>query len=267
MLEVEKQSDGITLLRLNRPAKHNAFDPELMQGIIDTLQQLQQQGDTRVLLLTGAGRSFSAGADLNYMRDMVNFSHSDNVADAGRLATMLQLLDRFPAPVVAAVNGYAMAGATGLIAASDIVIAADDAQFAITEVKLGIAPAVISPFVIRRIGVHMARRYFLTAERFDAGQAQAMGLVHEVVPAAHLLIRAQQLATQLLRNGPQALRATKALIHEVQSQGNSLALTDYCCELIATLRCSEEGQQGLAAFFARQDPPWVPPAQEAPDEN
>lgn len=265
MLELEIGDDGISVLTLNRPEKHNAFDPALMQAIIDALHKLQHETDTRVLLLTGAGRSFSAGADLSYMKDMVNFSHEENVADAGRLALLLARLNEFPVPVIAAVNGYAMAGATGLIAASDIVVAADDARFAITEVKLGIAPAVISPYLIRRIGTHMARRYFLTAERFDAYTARDMGLVHEVVPAAELMPRARQFARSLLHNGPQALRATKTLIHTVVGSGVETTLSRYTCELIARLRCTEEAQLGLAAFFAREAPPWTP--EDSKDEH
>ncbi len=257
MLDISTEN-SITLLTLNRPDKHNAFGPELMQQITDALRRLAEDPTTRVVIITGAGKSFSAGADLDYMRSMIDYSHAENVEDAGRLAEMLDILHHFPRPVIAAVNGNAIAGATGLVAVSDIVIAASDARFAISEVKLGIAPAVISPYVIARIGTHHARRFFLTAEPFDAGQARAMNLVHEVVPPDALLTRARDLANQLLRNGPLAMEATKALMREVTPEISSDHIRRYTCELIARLRTSEEGQQGLNAFFSKQPPPWVP---------
>lgn len=257
MLDIDT-ADRITLLTLNRPDKHNAFGPELMDAVTGALDRLAGEPETRVVIITGAGPSFSAGADLNYMKAMVDFSHEENVLDAGRLADMLETLHRFPKPVIAAINGNAIAGATGMVAASDIVVAASDARFAISEVRLGIAPAVISPYLIARIGVHHARRFFLTAEPFTAEQAQAMDLVHEIVPPDALLTRARDIATQLLHNGPLALQATKELIREVSPPVSSDAVRQYTCELIARLRASEEGQQGLAAFFSKAPPPWVP---------
>lgn len=253
-------ADQITLLTLDRPEKHNAFGPELIRAITDALGRLADDPATRVVIITGAGRSFSAGADLNYMKSMVDFSHEENVSDAGHLADMLDALHNFPKPVIAAVNGNAIAGATGMVAASDIVIAASDARFAISEVRLGIAPAVISPYLIARIGLHHARRFFLTAEPFNAEQARTMNLVHEIVPPDALLTRARDIAAQMLRNGPLALQATKELIREVAPPVTGEAIRQYTCELIARLRASEEGQQGLAAFFSKEPPPWVPPS-------
>lgn len=253
-------TDQITVLTLNRPEKHNAFGPELIQTITEALRGLAGDAGTRVVIITGAGRSFSAGADLNYMKSMAGFSHEENVSDAGHLADMLETLQQFPKPVIAAVNGNAMAGATGIVAASDIVVAASDARFAITEVRLGIAPAVISPHLIARIGTHNARRLFLTAEPFDAEQAKAMDLVHEIVPPDALLTRARDIAARMLHNGPLALQATKALIREVSPPVSTEDVRRYTCELIARLRASEEGQQGLAAFFSKTPPPWVPPS-------
>ncbi len=256
-LQVATDTNGITTLSLNRPEKHNAFDPDLMQLIINTLAALEIDNECRVLIITGSGKSFSSGADLNYMKSMVNFSHEENVIDAQRLATMLKTLNHFPKPVIAAVNGNAFAGATGLIACSDLVIAASNARFCISEVRLGIAPAVISPFVIARIGVHNARRYFLSAEIFAAEAAQHAGLVHEIVAPEALLETAHKHAMNFLNNGPQAIRATKELIHHIASYNADPAITQYTCELIARLRCSEEGQQGLAAYFEKNSPPWV----------
>lgn len=258
MLDVTTDTLGITTLRLNRPEKHNAFGPGLMQQIIDALQTLVSENQTRVLIITGAGKSFSAGADLNYMKSMVDYSHEENVADANRLATMLQRINEFPHPVISAVNGNAIAGATGIIATSDIVIAASDARFAISEVRLGIAPAVISPYVVSRLGAHNARRYFLTAEVFDASAAQAAGLVHEIVPPERLLEEARRFAQLLLNNGPEALAATKALIRRVAPAHIDPQVSEYTCELIARLRASDEGQQGLKSFFTKTPAPWVP---------
>ncbi len=257
LLEIETSARGITTLRLNRPDKHNAFDPQLMQMIIDALLQLQNDPSCRVLIITGNGKSFSSGADLNYMKSMVNYSHEENVLDAHRLATMLQTLNHFPKPVIAAVNGNAFAGATGLIATSDIVIAASNARFCISEVRLGIAPAVISPYVVARIGIHHARRYFLTAEVFGAEAAQRAGLVHEIVEPDQLINSAQTFAGTFLSNGPNAISATKDLIHRIAPALVDSETTRYTCELIATLRSSKEGQQGLSAYFEKTAPPWA----------
>jgi len=258
MLDVTTDTLGITTLRLNRPEKHNAFGPQLMQQIINSLESLASEENTRVLIITGVGKSFSAGADLNYMKSMVDYSHEENVADANRLATMLKTINEFPHPVISAVNGNAIAGATGIVATSDIVIAASDARFAISEVRLGIAPAVISPYVVSRIGTHHARRYFLTAEVFDANAAQAAGLVHEIVAPEKLLEEANRFARMLLNNGPDAMSATKALIRRVSPAHVDPEVTQYTCDLIARLRASGEGQQGLKSFFTKTPAPWVP---------
>ena len=256
MLDIKKEN-AVALMTLNRPEKHNAFGPDLMQAIINALRELSEDDAIRVIIITGRGRSFSAGADLDYMQSMIDYRHEENVADARHLADMLDAMYSFPKPIVAAVNGNAMAGATGLIATSDIVIAASDARFAIPEVKLGLAPAVISPYVIARIGVHHARRFFLTAETFDAAQALSMNLVHEIVPPDALMTRARDLAGLLLGNGPLALQATRALIREVTPAPSSDRIREYTCELIARLRSSEEAQSGIHAFFSRQPPPWT----------
>jgi methylglutaconyl-CoA hydratase len=258
LLEFSRTSSGIGTLCLNRPEKHNAFDPALMQAIIDTLEQLRADDSLRVLIISGKGRSFSSGADLNYMKSMINFTQAENVQDAHRLARMLQTLNEFPKPVIAAVNGNAFAGATGIIACSDVVIAASDARFCISEVRLGIAPAVISPYVIARMGVHHARRYFLTAEVFGAEAARSAGLVHEIVEPSSLLDHALALAGSLLNNSPSALAATKALIHRIAPVLIDAQATQYTCELIAALRASDEGQQGLSAYFDKVPAPWVP---------
>lgn len=256
-LELTRPSQGITVMWLNRPEKHNAFDPALIQAIHEQLNFLRDDDDTRVLILAGRGKSFCSGADLHYMKSMVNFSLQENIEDAGRLAAMLQALHQFPKPVIAAVHGNAFAGATGLIACSDTVFASDDARFCISEVRLGLVPAVISPFVMARMGVHQARRYFLSAEVFDAKAAQQAGLVHKCVSAEQLMPTVMTHAELLLKNAPGALSATKALIRELVPVPSHETLTNYTCELIARVRASEEAQGGLQAFFEKQTAPWV----------
>ena len=259
IVEVTRPAAGITVLWLNRPEKHNAFDPALIATIHRLVDTLRTDDHTRVLILAGRGKSFCSGADLHYMKSMVNYSLEENVADAGRLAAMLQALHQFPKPVIAAVHGNVYAGATGMVACADIVFAADTARFCISEVKLGLVPAVISPYVMARMGPHFARRYFLTAEVFDATAAQTAGLVHECVAPESLMDKAVQTATQLLNNAPGALAATKTLIRELVPVPNSELMTQYTCELIARVRAGDEAQAGLQAFFEKQPAPWLLP--------
>lgn len=257
VLQLSSPAPGITEMWLNRPDKHNAFDPALIAAIHQTLNRLRDDASVRVLIIAGRGKSFCSGADLHYMKSMVNFSNEENINDAARLAAMLQALQQFPKPVIAAVHGNVFAGATGLVACSDIVIAADDARFCISEVKLGLVPAVISPFVMARMGVHQARRYFLTAEVFDAAAAQQAGLVHECVTPGALMAHAHAVASQLLRNAPVALSETKKLIRHLVPTPVAPAVTAHTCELIARIRASAEAQSGLQAFFDKRDAPWI----------
>lgn len=262
VVELTRPADGITVLWLNRPEKHNAFDPALIAAIHQTVETLRSDEHTRVLILAGRGKSFCSGADLHYMKSMVNFSLEENVADAGRLAAMLQALHQFPKPIIAAVHGNVYAGATGMVACADIIFAADTARFCISEVRLGLVPAVISPYVMARIGTHFARRYFLTAEVFDAAAAQRAGLVHECVQPDTLMDSTVHMATQLLANAPGAMSATKTLIRELVPMPSHEALTQYTCELIARVRAGQEAQSGLQAFFDKQPAPWMLPAKD-----
>lgn len=257
LVELTRPAQGITVLWLNRPEKHNAFDPALIAAIHQNVEFLRSDERTRVLILAGRGKSFCSGADLHYMKSMVNFSLDENVADAGRLAAMLQALHQFPKPIIAAVHGNVYAGATGMVACADIIFAADTARFCISEVKLGLVPAVISPYVMARMGVHFARRYFLTAEVFDAAAAQRAGLVHECVQPDTLMDSAVQMATQLLANAPGAISHTKTLIRELVPVPNREVMTHYTCELIARVRAGQEAQSGLQAFFEKQPAPWI----------
>jgi methylglutaconyl-CoA hydratase len=241
-LKVER--DG-TLLRvtLARPDRRNAFDAELIAGLTETFSDV---GDARAVVLGGEGQSFCAGADVEWQRAAIDLSYQENVEDAMRLYRMCEAIDRCPAPVVARVQGYALGGGSGLIACADIAIAAPGAVFGFSEVKLGIIPAVISPFVLPKIG-ERARRYFLTGERFDAGTALRIGLVHEL--ADDLDAAVERVVGELLTAGPQAVREAKRLIRE-RPGGEETA------QIAARLRAGVEGQEGLRAFLDRRAPGW-----------
>src|SRR3954467_1445054 len=227
-----------------RPERRNAFDAALIDELSAAFADV---GDARAVVLSGDGPSFSAGADVEWMRSSVDLSHDANVADALRLRAMLDAIDGCPAPVVARVQGHALGGGCGLVACSDVVVAAPDAQFAFSEVKLGIVPAVISPFVLARIGTGAARRYFVTGERFDAETALRIGLVHEVAEA--LGDPADGVVGELLSAGPHAARWAKRLVRE-RPDGPETA------RWIAERRTSDEGQEGLRAFLEKRGAAW-----------
>jgi methylglutaconyl-CoA hydratase len=242
-LRVER--DGpILRVTLARPERRNAFDAELIGELREAFTDV---GDARVVLLAGEGESFCAGADIEWQRSAIDLSFDDNVEDAMRLFAMMQAINDSPAPVVARIQGYALGGGSGVAAAVDIGIASEDAVFGFSEVKLGIVPAVISPFVLPKIGEAAARRYFLTGERFDAPTALRIGLVHEV--ADDLDAAVERVVGELLSSGPQAAREAKRLIR-MRPQGEDTA------QLAARLRASEEGQEGLRAFLERRSPSW-----------
>ena len=229
---------------LARPERRNAFDAELIRALTEAFANV---GDARVVVLAGDGESFCAGADIEWQRSAIDLSYEENVEDALRLHAMLEAIDSCPAPVVARIQGYCLGGGCGLAASVDVALAADDATFGFSEVKLGIVPAVISPFVLSRIGEGAARRYFLTGERFDAATAFHIGLVHEV--AADLDEAVERVAGELLGSGPEAIRAAKALIR-ARPGGDEAA------HIAAQLRTSEEGQAGLRAFLEKRPAPW-----------
>jgi enoyl-CoA hydratase/carnithine racemase len=237
-LRVERDGD-VLRVTLARPERRNAFDAEL---IADLTGAFSDVGDARAVVLAGEGESFCAGADIEWQRSAIDLSYDDNVEDALKLYRMCEAIDRCPAPVVARIQGYALGGGSGLAACSDIAVAAGDAKFGFTEVKLGIVPAVISPFVLPKIGQH-ARRYFLTGERFDAGTALRIGLVHEVSDELDATVHV--ILDQLLSSGPNAVREAKQLIRE-RPGGQETA------EIAARMRTSEEGQARLRAFFERR---------------
>ena len=243
MLKVER--DGpILRLTLTRPERRNAFDAALIAALHGAFADV---GDARVVVLAGDGPSFCAGADVDWQRASIDLTFDENVADALRLYGMLAAVDACPAPVVARVQGYALGGGSGLVACADIAVAGLDAIFGFTEVRLGIIPAVISPFVFPRIGAH-ARRYFLTGERFDAGTALRIGLVDEV--SDDLDGAVDRVIGELLQSGPEATRAAKRLTRERPAGGEELAAT------AAGLRAGSEGQEGLLAFLEKREPTW-----------
>jgi methylglutaconyl-CoA hydratase len=250
-------SNGVANLVLNRPDKHNAFDDEVIARLLDALNAVKSNQEARVLVLQSTGKSFSAGADLSWMKRMATLSHDENLADARQLASLMQTLDSLPIPTIAKVQGAAYGGAIGLISCCDIAIASHEAKFCLSEVKLGLSPATISPFVIKAMGARRCRQLFLTAEVFSAKQAAEWELIHTLVNSDELDSAIDQTVAQILKTGPKASIATKQLIADVLSQPSDIA--EHTAQLIAGLRVSEEGQAGLAAFFDKQPPPWVEP--------
>lgn len=249
---------GVAVVTLNRPKVHNAFNPDVINRLKDIFQSLRGADGVRVVLLEGAGPSFSAGADLAWMRAAADYTSSDNRADAGDMAGMLHMLQTLPQATIALVHGAAMAGGCGLLSACDMAIATKSASFALSEVRLGIIPAVISPYVIRAIGPRAASRYFLTAERFDAATAQALGLVHMVVEDNDGLAReAEKIVQQLFTCAPGAIDAAKDLIRSVEGRPIDSHMMADTSRRIAERRASDEAKEGLSAFLEKRKPKWA----------
>ena len=244
-LRVEREGE-ILRITLARPERRNAFDAELIQELAEAFVDV---GRSRAVVLAGEGASFSAGADVDWMRSSADLSYEENLADANALRGMLEAIDRCPAPVISRVQGHALGGGCGLVACSDIAVAADDAIFGFSEVKLGIVPAVISPFALAKIGSSAARRYFVTGEPFDAHTALRIGLVHEA--ARDLDAALERVLAEVLSAGPKAARAAKRLVLE-RPDGPETARS------IAERRTSDEGQEGLHAFLEKRRPNWFP---------
>jgi methylglutaconyl-CoA hydratase len=248
--------DGVATLTLNRPEIHNAFDDALIAALTERYRALDADPAVRAVVLAANGASFSAGADLNWMRRMARYTEAENVADAGRLADLLKRIDRLSKPTVARVQGSAFAGGLGLIAVQDVVIAADHAEFAVTEVRIGLIPAVISPYVVRAIGPREARRLFLTAERFGAAEARRIGLVHEVVPREALDPAVARVLSLLRANSPQAMAASKELVRAVDRPLDDAIIAD-TVRGIALQRASADGVEGLTSFLEKRKPRWA----------
>ena len=252
------RNGSVARLRLHRPELHNAFDAELIETLTAALVAVGKDTTARVVVLEGAGTSFSAGADLNWMQSMITASREENRVDALALARLMRTLNELPHPTIARVQGAAFGGGVGLIACCDIAIGSAEATFGLTESRLGLLPAVISPYVIAAIGARQARRWFATAERFDAAEAQRIGLLHAVVPADEL-DRAVNLQIELLlKAGPLAASHAKALVQRVAADTDRDRLDRDNADLIARLRVSPEGQEGLSAFLEKRKPGWAP---------
>ena len=253
----QEAAAGVARIRLNRPDLHNAFDAALIAELTAALQAAGRDPAVRVVVLEGAGASFSAGADLNWMRGMAAASEEDNRTDSLALARLMRTLDELPKPTIARVQGAAFGGGVGLVACCDIAIGVPEAKFGLTESKLGLLPAVISPYVLAAIGPRNARRYFATAEIFDAAEALRTGLLHRVVEADALDAAVQQQVDLLLKAGPVASSLAKTLVREVSAHSDGSKHDADNAALIARLRASPEGQEGLAAFLDKRKPSWI----------
>ena len=255
-IELNKDARGVATLWLNRADKHNAFDARVIAELNAALAEVGDDASIRFLVLRGRGKHFSAGADLGWMRESARLDYQANLDDAHQLGELMQRLHQLPQPTLAVVQGAAFGGALGLIACCDMAIGASDALFCLSEVRIGLAPAVISPFVVKAIGERAARRYSLTAERFDGTRARELGLLAETYPADELDAALQRWVDNLLLNSPQALRACKALLLEVGDGDYDAALRQTTEQAIARLRTSPEGQEGLSAFLEKRTPAW-----------
>ena len=257
-MSVSTQIQGkVARITLDNPEKRNAFDDSIIASLTDAFETAGRDDSVRVVVLQAAGKHFSAGADLNWMRAMGKLDAQQNQEDALRLAGLMQAIDQCPKPVIARVQGAAFGGALGLICAADMAVAADNARFCLSEVKLGIIPAVISPYVVRALGPRQANRYFMTAEIIPAERAQQLGIAHEVVPEAALDETVDQLIEALLNGGPQAQIEARSLIERVTSGPIDQAMLKDTAERIARLRTGEEGQEGLSAFLEKRQPGWI----------
>lgn len=252
----------IATITLRRPQVHNALNAQLIQDLTDAFAALKTDERLHGVVLSGEGPSFCSGADIGQMKDAATFTAEQNLEDAFHLADLLQAINTFPCPVVARINGTAMGGGIGLVAACDIAITAENARFAFSEVKLGIAPAVISPFVVRKIGESNARVLFTTGERFSATRAHTIGLVHAVVPPEQLDDAVTRALQELVTSAPQAIRTCKTLARTV-GQMNYEDARHYTAETIAHLRIDDEGQEGLRAFLEKRKPGWILPPENS----
>ncbi|MCA1839645.1 MAG: enoyl-CoA hydratase-related protein [Actinomycetota bacterium] len=258
MVNISKDDRGVVRIVLNRPEVRNAFNAELIAAITDAFAD--PPTGARVMVISGEGKAFSAGADLQWMKSMTSFTREQNVADSSALADMLDAIDNCAVPVIGRVHGAAVAGATGLVACCDIAIAGRSTVFAFTEVRLGLIPAVISPYVMRRVGYGFARSAFLTAERFDAETAERVGLIYKAVDDSALDEEVEKIIGALLAGGPESLAGARALVDAVWGKSPQDS-RDFTVNAISERRVSDEAQEGIAAFFEKRAARWVPPSQ------
>jgi methylglutaconyl-CoA hydratase len=258
MLEIARNG-GVARVTLNRPELRNAFDDGLIVRLTDAFQEIGADRSVRVMVLAGNGPAFCAGADLNWMKRMAGYGFEENLADAKALAGMLATLDRLPKPTIARVHGPVFAGGTGLVAACDIAVGTPEAKFCLSEAKLGLSPATISPYVMRAMGERNARRYFLTAEVFDAMEAYRIGMLSLLVETEELDATIDAILKHLLAGGPEAHARIKALIRDVAGRRPDDALAAETAQRIAEIRGSAEGKEGIAAFLEKRKPSWCSP--------
>lgn len=255
LLEVVNKEKGVVEIWLNRPDLHNAFNAEFIEEMISLFESFQNQRDLRLIILSGRGASFCAGADLNWMKAMKDYSKEDNFKDSKRLARMFSAINDCNVPVIGRINGHALGGGVGLVSVCDYVISSNEALMGFTEVRLGLIPAVISPYCIAKIGESNARAWMLSGERFDAERAKSIGLVHEVVALSELDGRVAEVKKSFLSAGPQAAREAKKLIRGVMK--NLKASEDLTCTMISERRVSSEGQEGMKALLEKTKPAWM----------
>jgi methylglutaconyl-CoA hydratase len=248
---------GVATVTLNRPEVRNAFNDEVVAELTAVFSELGEREEVRCVVLAGNGPAFCAGADLNWMKRMAGYTREQNLEDATALANMLRVLYRCPKPTIARVQGDVYAGGTGLVAVCDIAVSADTAQYCLSEVKLGLIPATISPYVIRAMGERAAHRYFLTAERFSAAEALRIGFVHEVVQAGQLDAKVAELSQALVQAGPAAVKACKELVQDVGGRNITQLLIDRTVQNIADIRVSDEGREGIQSFLGKRKPAWL----------
>ncbi len=255
-LDIRRPSVHVAEVWLNRPDLRNAFNSEVIAELSAAFRNLGTDAQLRVIVLGGHGKAFCAGADLNWMRAMADYTWTQNKADADALADMLWTLHSCPLPLVGRIQGDCYAGGVGLAAVCDVLVAAEGAHFCLSEARLGLLPATIGPYVVRALGEQAARRYFITAERFSALRAQALGFVHEVVAPEALDSCVQAIVAALVANGPAAVKASKRLVQDLAGRGIDAALRDDTARRIADIRASDEGREGVSAFLAKRDPNW-----------
>ena len=249
----EKQKLSLTL---NRPKVHNAFNSTMISEMLDVLKAIKDDASVRVIVLTGKGKSFCAGADLNWMREIIHYSYDQNLKESLEIAELLHTIYSVPKPTIARVNGTAIGGGVGFLSACDIVVAASTAKFGLSEVKIGLIPAAISPYVVKRIGECKAREYFLTGERISAEKGEKIGLVNRVCPYENLDSEIENMVERLLSSGPDAMASCKELLFKVPQISLEEA-KEYTARMIANLRVSDEGQEGMTAFLEKRKPSWM----------
>ena len=249
--------DKVATVTLNRPDVRNAFNDEVIVEMTTAFNALGASADVRCIVLAASGTAFCAGADLNWMRSMADYSREQNLADAGRLAAMMHAVYACPKPTIARIQGDVYAGGTGLVAACDIAVSSETANYCLSETRLGLVPSTISPYVIRAMGARAAHRYFLSAERFTAAEAWRIGLVHEVVTATELDNKVAEVAQALVNAGPEAVKLCKKLVQDVAGHDITPALVQMTVESIADVRVSPEGREGLQSFLQKRKPNWL----------